>query len=221
MGILRWGSRSRTGILLAEIKNLSQSVSVKPVESLSWDGAKVKDPLYAYDSVMTLENSETDISFLDGHNLHVLENSLIVIEPPKGPSAPLEISLKKGGYRLKLKPKVPVKIGEWTLSSDKSGEVEVRFAENKPIIRVLEGFAEVTLATPGSPPFEVGKGQIVERPLGSQTSTEAAPQKGPQKEPPRVKRAARKALPQEEKKPDVPVTHNIKKFLKIQVIQDK
>jgi hypothetical protein len=155
---------SHHGAALAQLVQITKSVSVKPAEGINWEDAKVSETLYGHDSVMTYEKSTALVHFKNGDDLTVLENSLITIDVPKNAESPLEISLKKGTYRLKVKSHEPVKVGSLIIDSKLGGEIEVSFIKDEPVIQVSEGIVEVQEVTaPAETPVDFHKGQTVGR----------------------------------------------------------
>src|ERR1039457_4529031 len=87
----------------AEVRRRSQ-------DKLYWEDIDKSDSVFAYDSVMTQEKSQAEVTLKNGVSLLLDENTLIVIQPTNNPNDPFSVLLKFGGAHVVRGSALAVKI---------------------------------------------------------------------------------------------------------------
>jgi len=90
---------------IGEITATSNSVQLKENGSLYWLDAKPSNQLQYYDSILTFENSKSQISLKDGTKIEIDPDTLIVLEAPDKNGGELKLVIIRGSAKVIGDPK--------------------------------------------------------------------------------------------------------------------
>lgn len=138
----RYG-RTLTKSSIGTIETTQNNVRRKGSESLIWQTSQDLDPIYAYDSVLTLNNSSAKLKLNDDINIRLHENTLVVIEPPEHDQNPdhLFLSFTRGQMRSRSKnSKLLLSHKNWKLDANAGTDMEIRSLQGEGLeVEVLKG----------------------------------------------------------------------------------
>ncbi len=135
------------GKSLGKIENFKSQVRKRSQDSLIWENTQIEQPLFAYDSVLTMSQSTADISLQGGSGISMNENTLLTIEPPLPGEAngPLRLRFKKGNIRtIAGREPQSLSAGEYIISAGRDSQVNLRSSgEDKIEIEAQSGAIKI------------------------------------------------------------------------------
>ena len=147
----RTGSSSSAsqGRLLGHVKRTESHVRRRARSSLVWEESQAPDPLYEFDSLLTLAGSTAQIQFASQTSLTIDENTLIVLEEtPDQANGSLRVRFSRGSIRSR-NPTRPLAIeGEsFTITATQGSVVNlVSLKDGRFDVEVSEGKAKLNSA---------------------------------------------------------------------------
>lgn len=118
-----------TKTVIGHVEVTRQNVRRRKQTAIAWDRSEVNDPLFGFDSVLTLKESSAILNLDGGIKLNLDENTLVILEPRSQDSQDKTMRLKfsKGGLRAKTGAQdLDVALNEWTLDAKRDSEINVR-----------------------------------------------------------------------------------------------
>jgi len=120
-----------SGPILGSITLKNRDVEARHKDSLSFEKGYIHQDVLAYDSILTLDQSKAEVTLYTGDVISVDENSLVVIEPPAGPSSPIRVIPKKGSYKVFLKKGHTIDTGNRILAPESESTLFIAIASEK------------------------------------------------------------------------------------------
>ncbi|MBC7742963.1 MAG: hypothetical protein H7061_12255 [Bdellovibrionaceae bacterium] len=142
--IIEFFSQNNNGIKLANVKNVKNEVRRKKTTSLSWNAAAKDDSIHRGDSVSTGQSSTALVEFLNGQQLTLDQNTLIVFDQQA--DTPEFVS---GNIKLTVNGSMKIKIDNEIITIDgQNADIQVfkDTKKNKQKIVLLKGQSSVTSA---------------------------------------------------------------------------
>jgi hypothetical protein len=135
---LTWGGfRPRHDNQLTALAGVVQSqeheLRRRSLNSLVWEKSTTHDPLYYYDSILTLSQSTASLKLFKNTDLHLSENTLVTIEPPSDDRhGEIRLLFHKGGFKARNPyVKTEVKGDNWSMEIKTDSEVDLRQASDE------------------------------------------------------------------------------------------
>lgn len=158
---------------LAQIVEKQNNVRRRAQNSLFWEDARVSQELFAYDTVLTLEQSSADIQFNSGVVITLNENSLIEVTPAMAGNE--QLVLNKGSYEIYATQGQNLQVDTWILKSGRGSRFLVRKGpQGQSYINLLEGSGSIQGPTGQSEALNVSKTSVmtssIDRSVASQES---------------------------------------------------
>ncbi|MGE3975619.1 MAG: hypothetical protein AB7F59_13920 [Bdellovibrionales bacterium] len=132
--------------LIGEVEDRHYSLKRRYLNSLVWEDTKKAEPLYLYDSVLTLERSSAVLKLHGNTQLKLSENTLVVLEPSTRDGVDqLKIRFSRGDVRSRNPDKsVAVAALTWTVEIQQGSEVQLRTKDEKQLeVEVVKGQVKV------------------------------------------------------------------------------
>lgn len=143
---------------IGELRRTERQVRRKMQSSLVWDESRQSDPVFEYDSILTLAGSSAQIHLEGNARLQLDENTLIVLEPNQArESGSIRIRFARGNLRSRNPgERLHVASDSWTMDVNKGSDVSlVSLDDGRVALEVAEG--EVHLKS------QNGEAQTIER----------------------------------------------------------
>jgi hypothetical protein len=133
--------------VIGEIEMARRNVRRRSRESIGWDKSSRSDLLHDLDSILTLSQSSASLKLKGDINLHLDENTLVILEARdvKNATSALHLRFSKGAMSAKSPTeKMDIKIQEWDLDASAGTELNVRgAADGKVDVEILHGEATI------------------------------------------------------------------------------
>lgn len=112
---------------IGTVLQTKQNVRRRSNSAIFWENTKKADNLYNYDSILTLENSSSEI-YLDGDiKLQLHENTLVVLEPKNDTEqGAFKIRFDRGDMRSRGSQRFRVGTGEWVIEASQGADLSVK-----------------------------------------------------------------------------------------------
>lgn len=152
---------------LGNIEQLTNNVRRKLEHSFIWEESEKEESLYAYDSILTLENSTAKVK-LDGDiQIKLYENTLIVIEPTLNTNKndkSIHLKFSKGDLRSVLKNKeLMLSSKNWNFKAQKGSDIAFRNLKGDELeIEVNKGSVQLKNKKEPNKRIEIKSGTSVE-----------------------------------------------------------
>ncbi len=151
---------------LGQITLVKRNVRRKSNSSLVWEETKDTQAIFAYDSVLTLDQSAAEVVLNSGTSITLHENTLVSIEPPSSGdgSGPVRLRFHRGAMNAHFgRDPATVDTGDWVVEAEPKSKISVRSKGNEFEIESHGGEAKVLNSTPGNTqsPTVVKIGQAV------------------------------------------------------------
>lgn len=160
------------------VEQARREVRKKASDSLVWETPGEREAVFFNDSFLTLAQSSATLSLQGGSQLHLAENTLVVIEPSSD-EAPDRIRLRfsKGAIRSHSGEKTRIQTDSWVIEAEKGSELKVRQVEGEKIqVEMSSGRARVLHGEDNETNVELKANEILtvdeEKVLESQTVTQ-------------------------------------------------
>lgn len=128
---------------LGKILKSRSQVRKKAQDSLIWEETKTEQNLFAYDSVLTLNQSTAEITLQGDSRISMNENTLVVIEPPRNGEAdgPLRLRFKKGNLQARSgRSPQSIETEEYVVEASRDTKMNIRTTDDDKIqIDAIEG----------------------------------------------------------------------------------
>ncbi|MCC6276819.1 MAG: hypothetical protein IT289_02760 [Oligoflexia bacterium] len=113
---------------IGAVQETKRQVRRKPSRSFIWEQAATDENVYAFDSVLTLEQSAAHIKLNSGTEIELHENTLITLEPssPDDISGTVRLRFRKGNLGGKLSSGQKVSAGDWLVEADGNANLSLR-----------------------------------------------------------------------------------------------
>ena len=113
---------------IGAILDTKQNVKRRGQNSLVWEESATQDLLYYYDSVLTLHQSAATLKVESDTQVHLSENTLVVLEPSTNTEVDrLRLIFAKGDMRAKSPGHdTEIEASSWTIEAQKCSEINVR-----------------------------------------------------------------------------------------------
>jgi len=152
---------------LGTITLVKRNVRKKSHSSLVWEDTKGAQNVFAYDSVLTLDQSAAEVSLNSGTSISLHENTLVSIEPPSQEDSrgPVRLHFRKGSINAALgRELATVDAGDWVVEAGAQSKITVR-SKGKDQIEIESHGGEVKVINPSdnksSKVIKVGQAVIV------------------------------------------------------------
>ncbi len=122
-------SVAHQGQSLGMVKQTKHKVRTRPNSSLVWEETLNTQNLYAYDSVLTLDESSADLSLRGDSLITLNENTLVTIEPTDNADEkkPIRIRFKQGTLRANFsREPQSIQSGEWVVEATANTKFTLR-----------------------------------------------------------------------------------------------
>lgn len=151
LGLLPIGQRSLAdGPPIGEIHEIHNQVRRRGLSSLVWEESRKKTPVYHRDTLLTLEGSGAHVKLNNDVDLHLSQNTLVVLEAVSDRSQGGQIHLKfqKGNLRTRHdQGNLTVENEEFTVRAEAGSQVEIQsLGDNQFEISVEKGEAKLEAA---------------------------------------------------------------------------
>jgi len=146
VGYFSYQKQSESGRPIGEVLESRQNVKRRAQNSLVWEESSTKDLLYYYDSVLTLHQSAATLKVEADTQVHLSENTLVVLEPSSNSQVDrLRLVFMKGDMRARNPNRATLlETSSWTIDTQKGSEINVRStSDGKMELEVLKGAAEL------------------------------------------------------------------------------
>jgi len=114
---------------LGELTLVKKNVRKKSNSSLVWEDTENSSQVFAYDSVLTLDQSTAEITLNSGTSITLHENTLVSIEPPssRDGSGPVRLKFHRGSMNAHLgRDPASVDAGDWVVEAEPKSKISVR-----------------------------------------------------------------------------------------------
>jgi hypothetical protein len=141
---------------MGEIVHTKKQVRRRPNSSIVWEETAKSQSLYAYDAVLTLEQSAAEVSLIGDTHITLNENTLVTIEPPNKNTTnqgPIRLRFKQGSMRAAIgRTPQSMDAGDWIVEASAKTKIAIRSdGQNKFELETYEGEARIldgkTMAT--------------------------------------------------------------------------
>ncbi len=113
--------------LVGFLDQTHEDVRRKAMASPFWENSQTQDPLYSFDSVLTLKNSSAHIELINHTHLEIFENTLVVIEPIENdPQKRMRLHLRDGHIRSQSKEDLSLISQNWSLDVSAESDLSLR-----------------------------------------------------------------------------------------------
>jgi hypothetical protein len=132
--------------LIGQVEERQFSLKRRYQNSIVWEDTKKDEPLYLFDSVLTLDRSSATLKLHGNTQLKLSENTLVFLEPSsKSGVDQLKIRFSRGDVRSRNPDRdVAVESDTWTVEINKGSEVNLRTKNSKSLeVEVLQGQVKV------------------------------------------------------------------------------
>lgn len=132
------------------------------INSLIWESSQINEAVYYHDSILTLEGSEARIQLEGGTEIHVSENTLVIIEPPENrQNGEIRLKFVRGNLRARNPfNQTQVKMETVSVKIKPGSDVDLRQVNDGQFeLRVQKGDAEVSDS--GGAAITAGQGEIL------------------------------------------------------------
>ena len=145
---------STSGKPIGHIKQVHQKVKRRTFGTLIWEKSHEQQKLYLQDSVLTLSESSTDIVIQNDIELHLSENTLVVIEPIKDLNKGVQLKFAKGDLSANTeRSPISLQTKAWTITALPKSQFSVRQGTNQELeLEVHKG--ELKLKDPNRNPSQ-------------------------------------------------------------------
>jgi hypothetical protein len=130
-----------------------QSVQKKARDSILWQSSESGEPLYSYDSVLTLKNSSAKLKLDSNIQIDLQKNTLVVLEPSLGEDngRKFRIQFFKGDLRSKTGDSpLSMQSGSWTVEAKQNTDLALKTLQNGRLsVEVRTGSAKVQKSSGG------------------------------------------------------------------------
>jgi len=149
-------SEIEAGDPMGKIVRTKKEVRRRPSSSLVWEETNISQNLFAYDTILTLEQSTAEVSLLGDTQITLHENTLVAIEPLQENATdqgPIRLRFRQGSMRAAFgREPQSVKAGDWIVEATSNTKISIRSdGENQFELETYEGEAKIinakTLAT--------------------------------------------------------------------------
>ncbi|NQZ02412.1 MAG: hypothetical protein HRT45_17270, partial [Bdellovibrionales bacterium] len=127
-----------------------QSVQTKSRDSILWQSSDKGEPLYSFDSVLTLKNSSAKLQLEGNIQIDLQENTLVVLEPQeKSDAQTFRIQFYKGDLRSKTGARrLAMQSGSWTVEAKPNTDLALKTLNSGRLsLEVRSGGASVQKGT--------------------------------------------------------------------------
>lgn len=128
--------------LAGEVTTSEHELRRRSLNSLVWEKSSSHDPIYYYDSILTLSQSTAQLKLYRDTDLRLSENTLVTIEPPsQDRHGEIRLRFQKGGFKAR-NPLIAtqVKSDSWSMEIKVGSEVDLRQAgEDNYELQVSKG----------------------------------------------------------------------------------
>jgi hypothetical protein len=150
---------------LGEIKFIKKNVRRKSNSSLVWEDTHDAQKVFAYDSVLTLDQSAAEINLHNSTVITLHENTLVSIEPlaTNDPEGPVRLRFGRGALQAHLgREPASFGAGSWIVEAQPQSKITVRSkGTDEYEIETHGGEAKVIGPTNGAAPQVVKIGQTI------------------------------------------------------------
>ena len=150
IGIIRLqsleGERTNVGTLAGQIIKAHNNLRRRPLNSLVWENTKRQESVFYYDSMLTLSQSSATLKLSNGTDVHLSENTLIVLEPPEEKrQGEIRLKFLKGNFRSRNTfAKTIISHEHFVINVNKNSEIDVRQVEDDEFeVKVEKGTAQL------------------------------------------------------------------------------
>lgn len=147
--------------LAGEVATNEHEVRRRSLNSLVWEKSSTHDPIYYYDSVLTLAQSTASLKLFKDTDLKLSENTLVTIEPPSDDRhGEIRLLFHKGGFKARNPYAVTKVEGEnWSMEIGTGSEVDLRQAGTENYeLQVTKGEVDFKSANGDQ---HIGKDQVL------------------------------------------------------------
>jgi hypothetical protein len=150
---------------LGQITLVKRNVRKKSSSSLVWEDTKDTQEVFAYDSVLTLDQSAAEVVLNSGTSITLHENTLVSIEPPTSGdgSGPVRLRFRRGSMNAQMgRDPASVDTGDWVVEAAPKSKISVRSKGSQFEIESHGGEATIlNSATQGSAVVKIGQAVVV------------------------------------------------------------
>jgi len=114
---------------LGKITLTKKNVRKKSSASLVWEDTGNSQKVFAYDSILTLDQSAAEVVLDSGTNITLHENTLVTIEPPRVDSkdGPVRLRFHRGAMSAQFdRGPAAVDTGDWVVEAEAKSQISVR-----------------------------------------------------------------------------------------------
>lgn len=128
-------SKNNDQVSIGRMVKIHDSVKRKAVNSILWDKPDLEEKLFAYDSILTLEDSSAELQLQGDISLKLHENTLVVLEPPENENDDsLKVSFQRGLFRSRNRgQKLNVGSLGWSIQAEAGSDLSVRALDDENI----------------------------------------------------------------------------------------
>lgn len=125
--LLHFEGETRLEKSIGTVLQTKQNVRRRSSSAIFWENTRKSDELYNYDSILTLENSSSEIKLAGNIKLQLHENTLIVLEPKNEfEQGAFKIRFDRGDLRSKANQRFRVGSGEWVIEAQSGSDLSVK-----------------------------------------------------------------------------------------------
>lgn len=135
---------------IGTVVEIKEKVRKRSLSSIFWETTQKSDELYSYDSILTLENSSSEINLEGDIKIQLHENTLVVLEPKsETEQGAFKLKFDRGDIRSRNNTqKFKVGSGEWVIEAKQGSDLSVKSVTNNNIeLEVRNGEAIVNNPT--------------------------------------------------------------------------
>jgi hypothetical protein len=118
------------GETLGQITIVKKDVRKKSNSSLVWEDTRDSQKVFAFDSVLTLDQSATEVSLNSGSKITLHENTLVSIEPigSSGKSGgPVRLRFHRGTVKANMgREPASLDTGDWVVEAEPQSKITIR-----------------------------------------------------------------------------------------------
>lgn len=136
----------RSGVSIGFVSDKRQSVKRRHHGAIVWEDSRKHDELMSYDSLLTLDNSSALLRLKDDVQIHLHENTLIVLEPPQTASQnALHIRFTRGQFLSQNdRQRLLIGSGDWKLDATPGSKLSLKSLDDQRVeVEVQSGAVHV------------------------------------------------------------------------------
>lgn len=142
----RLSENKSRGVYAGQVEKKENQIKKRTSDGLVWEDTEVQEPLYFYDSILTLSQSSAILKLENGTQIHLSENTLVTLEPPSTQNSnEIRIRFDKGLIRARNpfdSTQIANKTVTLTVTPDSEVQIGSRNSEHMSV-EVLRGEAQI------------------------------------------------------------------------------